>query len=124
MITAPDPSDLKTRAREIYITMPVARYTTIADRLRVPREQIMNWAKDENWLALRAAHAEERSNQLAQQIGDPNAISVRLWKLAELAAKQIETQLEQRTSVETIANLVPVISRLYRLQKSLRKDLL
>lgn len=74
-------AEAKARAREIFITMPIARIATVADRVGVSKYYVEKWSREENWLVARAEEGqrlEDQLNTLVEKVGDPkqNAVEI------------------------------------------------
>lgn len=120
-------SDLRLRAKEIYCQQRMARLTTIAKQLRVPKTTIQAWQEEDDWLAARSEFQKNRMDELLQDLGDPKNTAkdtlVLSQKIRYLIDKRLtEMDKERRTDVEQIAKCQRTMTELYHLEYKIFSD--
>jgi len=113
--TASNYSEFKQRALEIYQDLPVARYTSVAERLRIPRDIVEHWARTEGWVNIRADHQAAKLRQAAEKLrkaidGEPHDLPIQLFRISKKLLDRAEELLAlPATEPAALLNLACVV---------------
>ena len=98
--------------------MPVARLCSIADRLHIPKEQVVKWRDEEDWLFLRAQRQQTELAKVLRELGDPRLPAVKLWKLMHQTLDLMKVLLKKQPTLETIKTIVLIAPQYVRTLES------
>lgn len=128
-------AEAKAAAKEIFITMPIARIATVADRVGVSKYYVEKWAKEENWLVARAEQGkqlDQQLNQLLKQVGDPKESAASMLEVCNQIVNWTKGHVDYLNSkehtgkwavAEQLLSCALILNRVAEIQKKLYQRL-
>lgn len=116
----------RARAKAIYMTMRVPRFTTIAERAGAAVSQVHTWAKEENWLAQRALHLESEKRKLYKRLGSPRRHPMIIYRYIDGMLRSMTKKAKDggfQGYGHEFQDSASLLKELYALSKQCRQEL-
>lgn len=125
---------IKAKAREVYLSLPVVRLAIIAKRSGATSEQVRKWSEDERWTDQRARIHSGKHAEVTKRVGSPRENMIRelelLKNIEEMAQHNILRSMElckhypkERRSAHELLQLTNLLSKIKEMRTQLYKEL-